>query len=287
MGEWRRVTKREPCPVCQRDHYCCISLDGTVLCMRIENNHPHTFKDGSLGWIHKPNGEAKRPAASARKEPEPVPTINAKALMDQFSADTSVSALKGLASSLGVSLHSVMAMGWAWAAPHRAWAVPMFSGYGEMVGIRLRTPDGRKLAVRGSHQGLFVPRCQPQSTAIITEGPTDACSALTLGLWPIGRPSASGAITDTIAAIRRLGVRKAVIVSDTDDQQEREHGRNPGISGALSLQKFLPIPSAILALPAKDLREFLVNGGTRELMDCLIKQLVWNYPRFERQETTE
>lgn len=206
-----------------------------------------------------------------RVESPPTPTINATKLMREFAADTPESKLCWMASMLGVSCASLRAYGWAWAEPHNAWAVPMLDGYGNPIGVRLRAEDGRKRAIPGSRQGLFMPdRFENVNRVWITEGATDPCAAHTLGLFSIGRPSCSGGVEQLKVAIRKLGCREAVLVSDADD---------PGINGAQRLANELRVPSVIICPPAKDLREFENIGGTREMLDSLVNSCVWFQPQ--------
>ena len=49
MNGWRRVSRREPCPICQHADWCGVSSDGVVChCMRVESANPCP----SGGWFH-------------------------------------------------------------------------------------------------------------------------------------------------------------------------------------------------------------------------------------------
>ena len=96
-----------------------------------------------------------------------------------------------------------------------------------MVGIRLRLCDGRKLAVKGGKEGLFIcDDLRPDGRLVICEGPTDTAALLDLGFPAIGRPSCNGGMKQLVALIGRLDVDEAVIVADAD---------GPGRRGAESL----------------------------------------------------
>lgn len=120
-----------------------------------------------------------------------------------------------------------------------------------------------------------MPVCMiPDSTVLICEGPTDTAAAISMGYYAIGRPSCVGCL-DHIAMLFRWAapVRRAVIVSDLDDA---------GLRGAKSVQEHLPVPSTILVCPAKDVRSFYNNGGSREMLDAMIGQQVWRQPNAKR-----
>jgi hypothetical protein len=267
---WIRVTRHSRCPICNSDTWCEVSDDGAVaLCMRVASDHPKQFKTGELGYIHRLT-DAPKKFVPFRKLEEPKPLINAEAMMKAWSTRTRPEWLWQLAEELGVKGSALMELRAAWAGEHAAWAFPMRNGWGAYVGIRLRNAEGRKWAVTGSKQGLFLPFCIPQNTAWICEGPTDTAAVLSLGLYAIGRPSCSGGMPDIITALRKTGAREAVIISDNDD---------PGLNGADMLSRHLEIPCCIITMPGKDVRQFVNDGGTAEVLLNLVKQTRFLCPK--------
>jgi hypothetical protein len=262
MKDWIPVSKDQPCSICKKPDWCLIGQK-FILCNRVQSKMPQ--KGG--GWLHPINCQLKltKPVPSLSTRVDTI-SINPSKLMREWAAETSQSAIDDLAESLGVSPEALNALGAAWAPPHRAWAFPMKDGYGEMVGIRLRDETGKKWAVRGSKQGIFIPDTQAQQTAYVCEGPTDTAAALSLGLYAIGRPSCNCGGNEIKTACKRLGVSKAVIVADNDA---------PGQQGALKVAGELRLPTAIYTPPAKDLREFVRNGGSRLLIEQQLKNTVW------------
>ncbi len=262
---WLRVNRQNRCPVCTKDSWCMIvpgPNGNLVLCMRTTSNRPFTLKSGEVGYFHSFNGE---PVHVKRAE-RPPPVINVGKLMEQWESETKLGMIEGLANSLGVSIQSLRNLSCAWAKEHRAWAFPMCDGYGNYTGIRLRSIEGHKWAVKGSHQGVFLPyiTCSYRM-ALICEGPTDTAAAMTLGFWAVGRPSCAGGMHDILTAFKRLRVNRAVLIADNDD---------PGVRGAQ-----MRIPSAMLVLPTKDLRDMVRLGGTTELLRSMIDQLIWKQPK--------
>ena len=104
---------------------------------------------------------------------------------------------------------------------------------------------------------------------MITEGPTDTAAAISLGYFAIGRPNCCGGIEFIKSALRYLGIRRAVIVSDLDD---------PGLRGATTLGLHLKIPWAILTVPSKDFRKAVMAWMTKQICDNSINQLLWQSP---------
>jgi 5S rRNA maturation endonuclease (ribonuclease M5) len=260
MSGWRRVNKEFPCPVCKKPDWCTVG-DRAICCMRVVSNRP--VANG--GYLHPLDSKAvKLPPV------QPVsPSINTTALMKRWSDHTPASQVIELARSLGIEPVALTDLRVAWAADHNAWAFQMRDGYGEPCGVRLRDNNGRKWAVTGSREGIFLPYVRPQSTAYVCEGPTDTAAALSLGVFAIGRPSCSGAITHTVTTFKRLEIARVVILSDND---------SPGLAGAIRLRDALHIPAVIMVPPAKDIREFLRLGGTRALLESLTNALVWKIP---------
>jgi hypothetical protein len=154
----------------------------------------------------------------------------------------------------------------------------MRNGLGKVVGIRLRTRSGNKISVTGGKEGLFIPQAGHSSTAYMVEGPTDLAAAITFGLWGIGRPTCRGGIAHTQVAINRLGIRRVIIIGDNDLPKYENQG-SPGIEGAKTLAQELQVPVATMLLPTKDLRQFLIDGGTAELIHVMERQLVWRQPK--------
>lgn len=260
---WQRVTKKAPCPICNHGDWCTVGATGTC-CMRVESSHP--LKNG--GWLHAHSSGPKVPLPKKSKLPA-VPSINSTKLILQWAEETPETGLQTLAGSLGVSEDSLASLNAVWAKQHRAWAFPMRDGYGNPVGIRLRADDGRKWAVTGSRQGIFIPASDPQPVAYICEGPTDTAAALTLGFFAMGRPSCNCGGIDLRTACRQLGVRRVVLVADNDQ---------PGQQGAVRVGQDIGLPRLIWTPPTKDIREFLKAGGTRALIEADLRNLVWLNP---------
>lgn len=255
---WVRVTKTNPCAVCGRPDWCTVG-EFFFCCMRVQSAKPCT----NGGWLHPLNEKYDKPIFN----PEPPrPEVDCEKMMIGWLVETKEDHRTRFAKSLGVSHRSLFCVGAAWAPPHRAWAFAMKDGQGRTVGIRLRSESGRKWSVPGSHQGLFIPNLTRESTVLLVEGATDVAAGLELGFFTIGRPSCSGGISQVTSFIKWSGIRRVIIVADND---------GPGVLGAKTLQPYLPVTSAIVILPSKDLRSFLNFGGTSTVFQSTLSQCVW------------
>lgn len=272
----QRVSKKEPCAACGKDSWCLFS-ETDALCMRLQSESPFIFSNGDQGWWHRSG--LPRPAYKPSTKVE-APRIDALGMCTAWHNETTSSEREELAHSLGVSVGSIARMCACWAPEHQAWAWPMEDGNGRVCGIRLRSESGKKWCVTGSQQGVFVPAAEPAKRVWLVEGPTDTAAMLTAGVYAIGRPSNSGGLLAIKQTIRRLRIQEVVIVADNDMDMVSPKGRkfNPGYDGARSLQNHIGISSCIVALPTKDAREFVKESGTKEMLDYIAAQAVWENP---------
>lgn len=257
-----RVSPSNLCPICNSDSWC-LAGDVWIVCMRVESERPKQLSSGETGWLHPVGSKASPRPVRAEN---PAPLLNTNLLMDVWRKDRRGHRLEELSASIGVTVRSLQMLECVRAPYHNTWAFPMRSGDGSYTGIRLRNLKGEKWAERGSHQGLFIPQTEPQRTVLLVEGPTDCAAALTIGYYAIGRPNCCGGIDHLQKAVKHYNLQRAVIVSDLDD---------PGLRGAKTLAEHLPVPSAILVCPCKDLRQAIRSGMDRTMLDAMINQLVW------------
>jgi len=262
-AKWTHVSKTQPCPVCKKPDWCVIG-ERWINCMRVTSDK--TCKNG--GWLHPINGEFKPVRPIEQWKPSSRP--NFTNLMERWQLDTLPMAVTKFAEELGVHHTALYALGCAWSRLHMAWAFPMVDGNRNIIGIRLRNHEGRKWAVKGSQQGLFVPSSKPDSMAFVCEGPTDAAAALSLGFYAVGRPSCLGGTEHLKTLFRSRHVQRAVLLADNDE---------PGIRGAERLAVEIGLPCALLILPAKDVRAFVQAGGTRLMVEAILHDTIWRHPK--------
>ena len=264
---WQRVSKRRPCPVCGKPDWCLFSGEPSnpdaAICGRTES--PKRCGEG--GWLHvlRDDGPTWAPwqrsiRVAVRMMSEPVngkPDV-AKLAID-FRQAVKPEALDKLAAALGVSAESLRRLGVGWSANNRTWSFPMQDAAGNVLGIRLRLPGGKKLSVRGGKEGLFLPEgIDAHGLLLVCEGPTDTAALLDLGFSGVGRPSCTGGVKLLVELVRKLKPSGVVIVADADAA---------GIGGAERLAAVLVAycPEVrVIAPPAgvKDAREWKRSGAT-------------------------
>lgn len=267
QSSWRRVTRSHSCSICGKPDWCLYTgpeEDPTAaICARVESSK----RIGDAGWLHRlketPERQQRRlvrvirPAGSAALQPD------LERLAAQYRDDLDPGRLYQLAASLGLSVPSLCHLGIGWSTDHRAWSFPMSDVHGNVLGIRLRRPDGVKFAVRGGKEGLFLPSTvgDESSPLLICEGPTDAAALLDLGFRNVvGRPSCAGGIKLLVELVQVRHCPEVIIVADAD---------TPGKRGAANLAVVLLVyaPTVRVIEPPegiKDTRVWLLTGGTHQ-----------------------
>lgn len=257
-----------------------------VICTKVES--PRRWAEA--GWLHVLKGEGRHlgsPPTARRVHIRPGANREFAALATRFERAMSAARLATLATILGLSPKSLqrLGVGWADAATLRelgtgccsegCWTFPMSDAEGRVVGIRLRTHDGFKYAVRGSEQGLFLPaNLDPRERLLIAEGASDACALLDLGLEAVGRPSCTGGAKELAALIRRHRVPQIVIVSDNDE---------PGMAGAEALAASMRMHAPqvrVIKPPAgtKDAREWSRMSPDRRAVAAVVNDFISAVP---------
>jgi hypothetical protein len=266
---WRRVSRGRLCPICERPDWCLIAADGSAaICARIES--PKLC--GEAGWLHRLRADW-RPACY------PVRTftlsgagsrLDLERLATDWQSAAAPDRLDRLARSLGLSPGSLRRLGIGWSAAHGAWSFPMQDAASSVLGIRLRREDGRKFAVRGGREGLFLPAggLEKGGQLFICEGPTDTAALLDLGFADVaGRPSCAGGVRLLVELVQLCQPAAVVIVADSD---------GPGLCGADKLASVLVAytPAVrVIAPPAgiKDARAWLQAGATRQDVEKMVQ----------------
>ncbi len=238
--------------------------------MRIDSAKP--MKNG--GYWHPfsepiPKRELPKPDTSKLLQVRP----NFGHLMSEWRAKEVPERMPKVSENLGVSETALRMLGVTWCPYNRAIAFPMYdatcSDGSCPCGIRLRTMDGAKFAIKHSKSGVFFPYGALDNFAArlwICEGPTDTAACLDMGLFAIGRASCRGGEEIILSIMAQLGPRECVIISDND---------GPGVAGATVLMEQIKIPKARIIPPGKDVRSFVRDGGNRLLLEDQLKNTLW------------
>lgn len=254
MSEWIRASGNKACPICGKKDWCLVAKDNSaVICPRKEDGSKK-YIEGS-GYLHvlipgqyeKKNPEWK----SELPEHNSVMGMLAKKYIKAFDDKSKVIA------DLGVSRESLDKLFCGWSSANNGVTFPMFRHRRRVIGIRIRTATGKKFAVKGSRQGLFLPRDWDleEKGVLVCEGPTDTAAAVDMGFSAIGRPSCMGG-ADLIG--EAVGKRHVAIIADDD---------GPGMDGARRLSERLRrfCGSVKIVVPKhNDLREWKRQGATKQ-----------------------
>ena len=261
LDDFVRAGARRRCPICRKPDWCLIHKEepgdpSRVICARIESDTRY----GDAGWLHvlrETRGRRGRSGRCGRSISTSISRITEQSL-DAYDQDLDLDALSRLAHELSVSVSSLLALqvGWnGW-----AWTFPMRDDRGVLVGVRLRRGDGQKRAVRGSRNGLFIPRTlRGTDPLLVCEGPTDVAAMLDLDFDAVGRPSCSGGAKHVVRLVQVRRPGQVVLVADRDE---------PGQRGASDLaSRLLPYsPDVRVVTPPDgcgDARAWRASGATR------------------------
>jgi hypothetical protein len=278
-----RVNKNNLCPICERPDWCLVAEDGSAaICSRISEGS--TKKAGDAGWLHI---LIDRPLPQRRKYVKPrkaTPVIDWTKLAAEYCCNFEPKAMGQVVEEkwrqmFGVSMTSLDELLIGWDPAKKAHTFPMFDGKKNMIGIRLRTPDGNQFSVPGSKNGLFWPLSTMADTKellFICEGPTDTAALLDMRFSPIGRPSC-GAGFQYIKEMIEHHNRQVVIFADKDTAHFTPAGKKyfPGYDGGLKLaQDIKPFVSSVRVIKPprkKDIRAWYQAGATRAAVLAIVK----------------
>lgn len=268
---WLRVDKENPCRICEHTDWCSYSLDPTAgsCCMRAVDGGK-LMKNGGYFYPFDESKPLPPPPKPAKERPAPP---NFGEMMRKWSKTIALE-FNDQCRAMGVSVAAMQWLGAVWAEDRKAMAFPMYDATchngNRPIGIRLRVPEGKKFAVTGSSSGIFYPYgCYKHIPSFdrlyICEGPTDTSAALDMGCFAIGRAACRGGEGYVLSVLDQLQPDDVVIVTDND---------GPGVAGARDLIRHIKQPTRMLTPPTKDLRSFRQNGGTKELLEDILKNIV-------------
>ena len=263
---WNRVSRANKCPICGKPDWCLVSEDGlAVICPRT----PSDKRVGDAGWLHKPSELLHTPIV--KTAPLEVPDFAPPAWaerVDACHADMKDYQWDFLKSNTGCSVESLRRIRAGWSQSKGAYTFPMRNGKGQVCGVRLRYPSGKKSSVKGSRNGLFMdPDVEmPRSGRVyVCEGPTDTAAMLSLGLVAVGRPSCntgSKFLCDLIPF-----ANECVVVADKD-----KPGRDGAKLVATQLAKAKRSAKVIEPKDGGDANEWVQRGATKAVVEIIAEQ---------------
>jgi len=265
-----RVSIKYPCPICGKPDWCSFSAEGTFgICMRIAEGSIKETKNG--GYLHRlSNFDLSHirtiPAKAEIAKRDDLPEL---AIYFKEQGRKKPHRLQWLSEQLGIPVWTLNELHIGWSERQKAFSFPMKDSNGHIIGIRLRSWNGRKYAVTGSREGLFIPKdLKISSRILICEGPTDCAALLSICFPAIGRPSCTSGVKLIVEWIERNNVEDVIIVSDADE---------PGQRGAQKLTSDLSIyvPSIRIIRPPgafKDIRDWVNAGATAKDIESSISR---------------
>lgn len=279
MSEWKRVSRREPCPVCHKPDYCTRAVDGTaVRCMRVESDKPTQGKDGSMGWLHVLSNPLPPVVKSKVVEKKPDWTTECKQMYEHDMAHEKRCEVADL---LSVSVHALellrVGIGWdSWNnAEFSSW--PSRDHNGRCIGFVRRYADGSKRTNEGGSTGLFYTSewFTHPGPLFVVEGGSDVAACESAGLAAIGRSNNTQGGEYIRRMIKQCCPDKRVIVVGEQDEAPERRGKVasctvncrgcaycfPGFFGAKKVSAELNGHWVMVPRPHKDMRELLAAGG--------------------------
>jgi hypothetical protein len=273
---WHRYRPRDKCCICGHMTSGCaymgpLEAPYLVLCLRVEQGGIKEARNG-MGWVHKVNDNPHAPRYVPTPKPKSQHDPRFLKLAQAWEANCDYDGSRAyVANLMGVSEDSLCRLAMGFDENTLAYSFPMRNGQGHVIGIRLRMLTGKKWAVAGSANGIFIPRRLPLTgTLYVCEGPTDTAAALTMGLCAIGRASNTSGRDFIIEYAKRFLPRRKVVIiknNDTPGTRAEELTRLGAetLAGEL-LNQDAASDVDIVMPPTKDLRALLLSGV--KTFDC-------------------
>lgn len=223
---WIRVSRSEPCPICDRPDYCTRTTDGlAVKCMRVESDKPDKGPLG--GWVHQLADPLPPHPPPKKVEKKPDWTKECRLMYEHEKAHQKRCEV---ADQLKVSVEALEALrvgiGWdEWnGAEFSSW--PSRDNDGRCIGFVRRYADGSKRTNQGGSTGVFyTPTWYTHPGPVfIVEGGSDVAACESHNLNAIGRASNVHGGLWIKKMIRQCCPEKRIIVVGERDEQPSKRG---------------------------------------------------------------
>tara|TARA_R100000458_G_scaffold59180_1_gene69004 strand:- start:130 stop:942 length:813 start_codon:yes stop_codon:yes gene_type:complete len=265
---WKRVNRLSRCPVCGKPDWCLVSPDrSAVICPRIEEGSCR-YIDGS-GYLHvlKWTDDWKDENPVNRVQPLPehneVLAIQARRWITECEPER----IDELSERLGVEANALRLLNVGYMSKDSSWIFPMLRKGNRLIGVRTRPKNGKKYALRGSKNGLFIPNnLDVTKEVLVCEGESDTSAILSCGLNAVGRPSCNSGGRLLVELLKDSDV---IICSDRDGAGRRGSGE---------LCKYLSLyckSVKIMEPPFRynDMREWYRGEGKEEIRNTAFRLL--------------
>jgi len=285
-SQWIRVSRSEPCPICEKPDYCTRSADGEVVhCMRIESDKP--IEKG--GWLHRLTDPLpkKQPPPPVKRKPDWTPECK-RLYEHRLAKDKRIS----VAHRLGVRVTALDALrvgvGWDWnGREFSSW--PSRDATGKCIGYVRRYDDGSKKTNRGGSTGLFYTAnwYRYDGPILIVEGGSDVAACESDKLCAIGRPSNVYGSKWIRPMLRRTNGKRVIVVGERDEKPEKRGTVSqcpkdcqgcaycwPGLFGMQKVARELRCESMMVPAPHKDMRDLLADDRTYRRLLAELKKKV-------------
>jgi hypothetical protein len=258
---WKRVHGLSRCPICNKTDWCMVSPDrSAAICPRVSEGSARHIEGSGYLHILRVTDEWMKEEFIPRQEralPEHNEVIAIRAR--KWISDCENSHVEELATRLGVTPESLRLLNMGWCIHQSAWVFPMLRTGKRLIGVRIRCRSGKRFAVKGSKNGLFIPNNFPDDGVVyVCEGESDTAAMISSSLPCVGRASCHGG--ERLMG-ELLDNRNVVICADRD---------GPGREGASSLANYLKTRCTgvtMMSPPIKynDIREWLNGEGKEEV----------------------
>jgi hypothetical protein len=231
LHDFFRVDEQHRCPVCGKPDWCLVSRDdptdpSRVICARVESEK----RCGEAGFLHILK-EMRTPGRDwTRTRTISVPDVEYIARWHEAAVSQAAEQWVGeLGRMLGLTTASLARLGVGVLFPRQleelqlpgrdmVWTFPMSDAKERVIGLRIRPGRGKKFALSGSRNGLFIPSGieRAMQRLYIAEGESDAAALLDLGVPAVGRAGCTQGTKLLGHLVARLRPRQVVIVADAD-----------------------------------------------------------------------
>lgn len=262
-NDWVNVQDAKlKCPVCGKPDWCLLHIDGKkVICPRVKS----TTTLGGAGFLHKvyDNGLCMDKTPRKRRSNK---CVNWKRVASQYfrRGRKNLDKLEALSVELGLNLDN-MRLKWGLGWDGEAYTIPAKDGFGQLNGIMRRFPDGEKVWVSRSRNGLFMPKLKSwEGNLFICEGWTDACALVDLGFRAVARSNCQTGLQYLKQLLgSHPGIAQACIVGDNDPNNVHGDVGQKGMDklarelyGTVSWVAKTTVPEQF-----KDMRQWYTKGG--------------------------